>query len=463
MPLLTRRGRPAALLASCALLAAVAVPLSTTTATAGPAHPVTPAAPTDPVVPAARADLSTVSVAVPSAFDAAPFDRERRVQVPTGWTVSVWARRQAPRLMALAPDGRVLVSRPGSGKVTRLTPHGAGRATSKTLLHGLRQPHGLAFDGATLYVAESHRVSRYTYSKGKVGKRHTVLTGLPDAKSKDLGGRYAHALKSVAVGPDHALYVSVGSTGNVSAGDRELTPQRAAVLRVAKGEHTATVFARGVRNGTGLAVAPDGALWTAVNNRDNVAYPYHRDFDGDGHDDHGKVLPAYVNEHPLEPLARLTQGRDLGWPYCNPDPDVSSGEPTTAYAFADRPFLRDVTLNAGGARLDCDRLAPIEQGLPAHSAPLGLSFTRGALPGVGSGALVGVHGSWNRVPPRAPEVAIFPYADGAMGGRRTIMAGFQSSGGQRWGRPVAAVQGADGAVYVSDDLADAVYRLAPPA
>ena len=144
------------------------------------------------------------------------------MQVPTGWTVSVWARRQAPRLMALAPDGRVLVSRPGSGKVTRLTPHGAGRATSKTLLHGLRQPHGLAFDGATLYVAESHRVSRYTYSKGKVGKRHTVLTGLPDAKSKDLGGRYAHALKSLAVGPDHALYVSVGSTGNVSAGDRDL-------------------------------------------------------------------------------------------------------------------------------------------------------------------------------------------------------------------------------------------------
>ena len=74
-----------------------------------------------------------------------------------------------------------------------------------------------------------------------------------------------------------------------------------------------------------------------------------------------------------------------------------------------------------------------------------------------------MHGSWNRQPPRQPEVAFFPSAGGALGGQRTIMAGFQSSNGTRWGRPVAAVQGADGAVYVSDDLADAVYRLAPPA
>ena len=121
MPLPSHRGRPAALLASCALLAAVALPVSTTTATAGPTRPAAPDA------PAARVGLSTVTVAVPSAFDDAPFDRTRQVQVPAGWTVSVWARREAPRLMALAPDGRVLVSRPGNGKVTRLTPHGAGR------------------------------------------------------------------------------------------------------------------------------------------------------------------------------------------------------------------------------------------------------------------------------------------------------------------------------------------------
>ncbi|MGI3782809.1 MAG: PQQ-dependent sugar dehydrogenase, partial [Janthinobacterium lividum] len=407
--------------------------------------------------------LSTVRISVPSALAAAPFDRERSVNVPAGWTVSVVARPKKARLEVPTPDGRLLVSRPAYGIVTRLTPNKRGRPTSSTLLGKLRQPHGMAFDGSTLYVAESHRIDSYHYSKGKVGRRTTVLSGLPDAKSKDLKGAYAHALKSIAVGPDHALYVSVGSTGNVSADDRGKKPQRATVLRVAKGRHTATVFARGVRNGTGLAVAPDGAVWTAVNNRDNVAYPYHRDYDSNDSDDYGKVMPAYVNDHPIEPLARLTKGRDLGWPYCNPNPDVHPGVSGTAFDYSDRPFVRDAQLNANGSKLNCAALKPLEQGLPAHSAPLGLSFTRKNLPGLGAGALVGVHGSWNRVPPREPEVAFFSYSGGSMGGQRTIMSGFQNSKGIRWGRPVAAVQGADGAVYVSDDLAGAVYRMAPPA
>ena len=103
----------------------------------------------------------------------------------------------------------------------------------------------------------------------------------------------------------------------------------------------------------------------------------------------------------------------------------------------------------------------IEQGLGAHSAPLGLSFARAGLPRYGVGALVGVHGSWNRNPPRAPEVAFFGYANGALGGQQTLVTGFQSASGSRWGRPVAAVQGPDKALYVSDDAAGAVYRIVP--
>jgi glucose/arabinose dehydrogenase len=364
--------------------------------------------------------------------------------------------------MALAPDGSMLVSRPAYGRVSRLTSYDDDVATSRSLVIGLRKPHGLAFDGSTLYVAESNQILRYHYDDGELSDREVVLKGLPDTESPDLKGAYAHALKSLAVGPDHALYVSVGSTENASAGDRDQTPERASVLRVAPGAHTATVFARGVRNGTGLAVAPDGSVWTAVNNRDNVAYPYHRDVDGDGADDYGHRVTSYVNDHPVEPLARLTEGRDLGWPYCNPDPDDQPGDLGTTFDYARPAYVRDVQLNADGSHLDCSTLAPVEQSLPAHSAPLGLSFTRTDLPGLGAGALVGVHGSWNRTPPREPEVAFFSYADGRIGGQHTIMAGFQNANGSRWGRPVAAVQGADGAVYVSDDLADAVYRLAPP-
>ncbi len=459
MPRLTFVRRPAVPLALAAVLAAIALPGLSTTAAAGPVRPAMPVQP-------AASSLQVVGISVPSALDAAPFDRSRSVKVPTGWTVSVVARPKKARLEIATPDGRLLVSRPEYGLVTRLTPNKRGRPTSSNLVTGLRQPHGMAFDGSTLYIAESNRIDSYTYSKGKVGKRHTVLSGLPDSKSKDLKGAYAHALKSVAVGKDHELYISVGSTQNVSPDDRNLTPQRAAVLKVAKGKHTATVFSRGVRNGTGLAVAPDGALWTAVNNHANVEYPYHRDYDGTGsQDDFGKVITAYVNDHPIEPLAKLTRGRDLGWPYCNPNPDTGPdvGTKGTTLDYSNRPFVRDAELDADGSKLDCSALAPLEQGLPAHSAPLGLAFTRSDLPGIGRGALVGVHGSWNRTPPREPEVAFFSYANGVMGGQRTIMSGFQNSDGSRWGRPVAAIEGADGAIYVSDDTAGAIYRLAPPA
>jgi glucose/arabinose dehydrogenase len=386
---------------------------------------------------------------------AAPFEQTRPLQAPPGWTVSVWARVRGARLLAWTPDGRLLVSRPKLGDVVALTPvRDDTPPAQQTLVGGLNQPHGLAFTGGTLYVAESDQVDSFTYSAGAVSRREVVAGGLPDAKSPELRGAYAHALKSVAVGEDGALYVSVGSTGNVSAEDRDADPERAAILRAPAGGGRPAVFARGVRNGTGLAVDPDGGVWTAVNNRDNIEYPY----DGD---DKGRVLQSYVNDHPLEPLARLTRGRDLGWPYCNPDPDVKPGERDSPLSYTRRPFVRDVQTNPDGSKLDCAALPPVEQGMGAHSAPLGLSFaTSPGLPGAyGPGALVGVHGSWNRKPPRPPEVSFFAWRGGTLGPQQTLLTGFQNDDGSRWGRPVMAVQGPDKALYVSDDLAGAVYRV----
>jgi glucose/arabinose dehydrogenase len=396
---------------------------------------------------------------------AAPLDEARQVLAPDGWQVSVWARVPSARLAAWTPDGKLLVSRPKEGDVVVLTPGADSAApTQQRLVSGLDQPHGLAFDDDILYVAESDRVDAYTYRGGQVADRRTVVDGLPDAKSPDLRGAYAHALKSVAVGQDGALFVSVGSTGNISEEDRAADPERATILRVPAGGGAATVYARGVRNGTGLAVDPDGAAWTAVNNRDNIEYPYDRSYGDGGGSDEGEVLRAYVADHPLEPLAKLTEGRDLGWPYCNPDPDVDPGVPGSALRYADRPFVPDVQTNADGSKLDCATLPPVEQGMGAHSAPLGMSFAR--TPGLpapfGQGALVGIHGSWNRQPPRPPEVAFFPWRDGGLGPQQTLLSGFQDADGRRWGRPVMAVQGPDDAVYVTDDYAGAVYRMVPP-
>jgi glucose/arabinose dehydrogenase len=186
----------------------------------------------------------------------------RRALVPAGWTISVWARVPKARLAAWTPDGALLVSVPSSGEVLRLTPKAGGGADTSVLLEGLDQPHGLAFGGETLYVAESDQVDAYTYADGRATRQRVVAAGLPDAKSADLGGAYAHALKSVAVGPDGSVYFSIGSTGNISAEDRDATPPRATIMRVAPAAQ-ATVFATGVRNGTGLAIAPDGSVYYA--------------------------------------------------------------------------------------------------------------------------------------------------------------------------------------------------------
>lgn len=382
------------------------------------------------------AGLAEVTVTVPDGMDEAPFDETRRALVPAGWTLSVWARTPKPRLAAWAPDGAMLVSIPSAGQVLSMRPD-----RTDVLLDGLNQPHGLAFAGNTLYIAESDGVDAYEYRAGAVADRRTIADGLPDARSPDLRGAYSHALKSVAVDPTGDVYFSIGSTGNVSAEDRTATPPRATIMRAPAGGGEMEPFATGVRNGTGLAVAPDGAVWTAINNRDNVADP-----------STGAVDPAYVDEHPPESVARLTPGRELGWPYCNPD-----GGP------ADLALIRDVQTNPDGAELDCAALPRVEQSLGAHSAPLGMSFTDGQLPApYATGALVGVHGSWNRQNPQEPEVSFFAWRDGALGNQQTLVNGFQSADGTRWGRPVAAVTGPDGAVYITDDYADAVYRLAPP-
>ncbi|MFI5954388.1 PQQ-dependent sugar dehydrogenase [Cryptosporangium sp. NPDC051539] len=381
-----------------------------------------------------------------------PFDETRRLKAPPGWTVTIWARVTGARLLAWTPDGRLLVSRPGPGDVVELVP--GGTPTQRTLVRGLNQPHGLAFAGNTLYVAESDQVDAFTYRAGRVSGKRVVVDDLPDAKSPELGGHYAHALKSVAIGPDGALYVSIGSTGNISAGDRDADPERATILRVPPGGGKPEVFARGVRNGTGLAIAPDGAVWTAVNNRDNIEYPHRGS-------DRGEVLQSYVNDHPLEPLARLVQGRDLGWPYCNPDPDLKPGEKDSPLSYTRRPLVRDVQTNADGSKLDCAKLPPVEQGMGAHSAPLGLSFAPALAGGYGPGALVGIHGSWNRHPPRPPEVAFFAWRGNTLGPQQTLLTGFQNPDGSRWGRPVMAVQGPDKALYVSDDKAGAIYRVVP--
>ena len=175
--------------------------------------------------------------------------------------------------------------------------------------------------------------------------------GLPDAKSPDLRGAYAHALKSVAVGPDGAVYFSIGSTGNISARPHRVPAARHDHADPAR--RRAASVRTGVRNGTGLAIAPDGSVWTAVNNRDNVATPQ-------------TARSKPTTSTSIRPSPSRGSLRAANW-----------AGPTAIPTAAGQPcFIRDVQTNPEGSKLDCAALPPVEQSLGAHAAPLGMSFTR---------------------------------------------------------------------------------------
>ncbi|HKV22281.1 MAG TPA: gluconolaconase, partial [Mycobacterium sp.] len=171
-----------------------------------------PGSSTAPAAPAPGSpQLVSAPLTVPGDMAQAPLDQPRQALIPQGWTIGVWARIPKARLETWTPDGALLVSLPGSGQIVKLTPKSGAAPEQSTMLDGLDQPHGMAFAGNTLYVAESDQIDAYDYVNGAAVNPRTVAADLPDAKSPDLNGAYAHALKSVAVGPDGAVYFSIGS------------------------------------------------------------------------------------------------------------------------------------------------------------------------------------------------------------------------------------------------------------
>lgn len=426
---------------------------------AGAAEGAGASTPQDPEASAARSHV--VDLSVPAANRSGAFTTTRAVSVPAGWTVEVWALVPNARLEQWTPQGALLVSEPSDGRVLELTPAARRSAppSQRVILSGLNQPQGLAFDHVggreVLYVAETDGVDRYVWHGDHVGARTVLIPHLPSGSD--------HTLKNVVVGRHHDLYVDIGSTANASPSPPSNPPFASVVKYTAAGRRI-RIWATGVRNGDGLSIAPDGSLWTAVNERDDIAYPFHGTYAGHA-DAYGQVIPAYVNNHPSDEIAKLTAGRNLGWPYCDPDPDVSRGAENTRFKYQDLRFDVDVQTNPGGDRLDCARLAPLNLGLPAHSAPLGFHFLRGSrLPKAWrAGAIVAIHGSWDRQPPRAPAVLWMRWnaKRHTLETARSLITGFQDASGNRWGRPVDAVPGPDGALYVSDDAAGAVYRVVP--
>jgi glucose/arabinose dehydrogenase len=346
----------------------------------------------------------------------------QRLQVPDGFFINTYVGGiENARLLRFTPSGDLLVSAPRTGTVWLVArdADGDGYADGKrVLLDGLYQPHGLALHHGWLYVAETTAVLRVRYdaATGSVGGTpERIITGLPDAGN--------HWTRTVDVGPDGKLYVTVGSSCNVCL---EADARRAAMLRFDLDGGNGRLWATGLRNAVDFEWQPGSNQLYATDNG--------RDLLGDD------VPPCELN--------RIVEGGFYGWPLANgdrvPDPDFGAGN-------ADRIAASTPPAHAFGP----------------HTAPLGMTFYRrvpepapAAFPSDWDGvAFVALHGSWNRTRKIGYEVVALRFAPDGTIAETPFLTGFLQNE-EVFGRPVDAAVGPDGALYVSDDYTGVVYRIA---
>ena len=287
-------------------------------------------------------------------------------------------------------------------------------------LEGLASPFGMALVGDHLYVANSASLVRVPYRTGE-----TRIVATPDRVADLPAGTYnQHWTRSLIASPDgRHLYIGVGSASNVGEHGLDEEEGRAAIYEVDVATGAVSVYASGLRNPVGMAWEPTtGALWTAVNERDELG---------------SDLVPDY--------LTSVQPGGFYGWPY--------------SY-FGDHV---DTRVDPPRPDLVAQALVP-DYALGAHTASLGLAWTDGTtLPGVGPGMAIGQHGSWNRRPKSGYKVVVVPFADGRPSGPPLdLLTGFLSDDQEEaYGRPVGVVVDATGALLVADDVGNVIWRVAP--
>jgi glucose/arabinose dehydrogenase len=402
---------------------------------------------------------------------------------PAGFTVSVYAELQAPRMMVYAPNGDLFVSSPAANNITVFrdvngdgvfesrsvyaqgevgarrgggggaAPAGGPRAGGapapaaqpvNPTVNGpilgasapacaeppvfnnrgpgtLAAPFGMAFHDGYLYVGNTGSLVRYKYSGGD---QHAQ--GEPE-KLLDLpvGG---HSTRNIVFNrAGTKMYLTVGSQSNNNAGE---DCRRAAVLEFNPDGSGYRVYASGIRNPVGLTLQPGtDTLWVAVNERDNLG------------DD---LVPDYATS--------LKDGGFYGWPYSYIGQNY---DPRYVGAFPDlvkRALVPDVLT-------------------PAHSAALGITFYTGTQfpQRYRNGGFVALHGSWNRSVASGYKVVFFPMNNGRPGPLEDFLTGFltnDGSGGEqieRWGRPVGVTVARDGSLLVSDDGGNRIWKVSATA
>jgi glucose/arabinose dehydrogenase len=400
-------------------------------------------------------------VEVQQAFQTAPFDRERLLKVPEGAKISVLARIEKARFLAVSPNGEILVSQPSSGKILLIRQSGPSETKVRELLSGLRLPHGMAFqrigEKLYLYVGESNRISRFVYANDSVARadQEILIPNLPDSSSPNLGGAYGHELKNIAIGPDRKLYVDIASATNADPSDTRSDPIRSAIYSYDLDGKNRKLVATGIRNAEGLHFLPGtNELWAVVNERDNILFPFSSKQGDYPESDYGRAIQSYIDDHPPDEFIHVKEGANYGWPFANPNPDKGLDH---------MPFDPDYQTNRDWSQFPKSSFTRIDKGIQAHSAPLGFSFLQSTKvpPPYVRGAVVALHGSWDRTRKTGYKIIFFPWlASGEPGAQVDLVTGWMDDETQRfWGRPVDIVPDLEGNLLISDDFSGTIYKL----
>lgn len=321
--------------------------------------------------------------------------------------------------------GRAGAGMPSANRITLLRDaDGDGVAEQRSaLLTGLNSPFGMAVVGDWLYVANTDALVRFPFRVGQ-----TRITANAE-KVVDLPGGGNHWTRNVVADPEgKTLFVTVGSASNIAEDGLEIEKNRAAILEVDPLVKKFRIYASGLRNPNGMAFEPNSrALWTVVNERDMIG-----------------------SDMPPDYMTRVEFGGFYGWPW------HYWGGYVDDRVQPQRPDLREYT-----ARPD--------YALGAHTASLGLAFAGDAKLGsrFASGAFIGQHGSWNRVPPSGYKVVFVPFAANGFpvkGAKPVdVLTGFLDQDGKARGRPVGVITDRSGGLLVADDVGNVIWRVSAAA
>lgn len=339
-----------------------------------------------------------------------------RIQLPEGFKIEVYAENiPNARSMALTPNGTLFVSTRSKGYVYALRDENNDYRIERvdTIAKGLKLPNGVAFRDGALYVAEVNRVIRYDDIESQLDNPPEPVVLFDEYPTET-----HHGWKFIDFGPDGKLYVPVGAPCNICDPEEEVF---ASITRMNPDGTGMEVVQHGIRNTVGFTWHPEtGDLWFTDNGRDWM----------------GDDMPACE-------LNRATEdGMHFGYPYCHqgdtPDPEF-------------------------GEKGDCADFTPPAQNLGPHTAPLGLEFVlTDNFPAEYKGdILIAEHGSWNRSQKIGYRVTMVSLDDNYQStGYSTFAEGWlDEEADEAWGRPVDLEFLPDGSMLVSDDYANAIYRI----